>query len=1186
MSVTDQDNPPVPDYVWRTDVTQEAFDPDFYLMHNEDVQAAGMDPWAHYVNYGGRESRDPAPWFSSLWYRAHVLTALDAQDHANPLDHWMQEGRQVGFSPSSAAEDDLIEQAQTEFDAVYYLEKNPDVAESGMDPWEHFTTFGWHEGRAPFAGFDTAFYQQQLADQDAPVVGRNPFLHWIAVGRDQGWPISGAPLDEGETEKLSTLVEHLSAQRMGLPEDDIALLAGAALFDPSYLAVQDARYEGLDRLAAARLYLEETNRAAALDPSPLFAARFYYHNYGHLVPSDQAMLVHYLRTGRDLGVPPSPEAAWSDVLRLRLDAASYPSMRKEYIDTMSHTPQRADVIEDYVLHGVATGSPLLPRIDEDFVRTVYGPLVPGGVGAPAAFVARNAHRCWVYPAADPMRFDAEQVRNCETFDPEFYTAQAGLAGSSVDPAEHYVTAGVYAGLQAGPDFDTMQYMVANPDVAAARIVPVVHFDTYGRGEGRAAFNQWIEVPEAAKKTPDPSRPTVLVLTHEASRTGAPIVALNIARALAETHNVITWTGKDGPLTKDFGEVSTRVLVDYGNSRNMEAALRAMQEAHGLEVAVVSSVVSGLTLPPLRLAGVPVISLIHEFADYVRPSGMISRMALYSDAAVFPAEIVRKACTREMAAFGFGAEPEMIHIRPQGYNVANSDAEVPLTPQDIYEVIDAPSDPRRRRIMFGAGWVQPRKGVDLFLQVASALKDDPDYDWRFIWVGGNYHPEADMVVSTYLAHQVREAGLTEQMTFMAEQPGLDPFWEVADVFFMSSRLDPYPNVALEALYRSVPVVCFQGATGIADLAQDYDFAVGTAPFADIEGATEQLRRLIRPDCKKALSGAPGDKMRQQLSFDAYVSDLVDMVSPAQARVAEVNEMTRRFEAVTPDDLALAARHIPPSLRLSPIIYPGILPRSLGEHAQRLGLSIDEETGALLGVSGQGVTHPSVRPWPAGGGMVQATGLAGKSELMIHVPDEAAFEVLKSILMMLPPTANLQVRVVAGLPWLVPQIKELIADLHAKADIGVEDRASLRAAQAVTRLAADEGPEYIAVICAQSEPGSALPEAPECGVLAALLSGAGESVLQAHPDCPAILGAMSLGHRSAATEACSDDSNPVYAPRFAGVYRRTALRDFAQSGLPSEAGGLSPMDRDSLASLRFLQDQGASGTAIMLPLLPAI
>lgn len=1188
----------IPEKVMHAETAQDVFDGVFYLATNDDVREAGIDPWQHYVSYGGAEGRDPAPWFSDIWYRAHVLQPFGLLDVPNPLDHWLGEGRGAGFAPSTEAEMEIRAQALPEFDAEYYLAANPDVAAHGADPWQHFLDFGWREDRAPSEAFDIRFYREQQKAEGRLVAGRNPLLHWVAVGRAGGWPISAAKVEKtgGATQSLDALVEMLEAARPDLPEADADLLAGSALFDPAHLAAQDTAYEGLSRAEAAARYAQGAPDGGTLDPSPLFAARFYRHHYGDLMAPGQTALAHYLRQGRDLGLPPSPEAAWRDVLRLRLHAGGTDGaagLRANYISLMRHAPRRGDIIEDYVLHGVAAGSPLSADVNEGFVRTLYSQLVPGGIGSPAGFVARGVRNCWIYGTPESLRHDADILRSCGVFDDRIYAQTAQLSDGRIDPAEHYVTAGVATGLPAGPEFDTVRYMVRNPDLANAPIVPAVHFDKYGRAEGRVAHSTWYDHPDAAKATHNPDLPTVVILTHEASRTGAPIVALNIARTLAETHNVISWVDDDGPLTADFGAVSTRVLIDYGNPRDMEAALRQIIADTGIKVAIVSSVVSSLAMPALRMAGVPVISLIHEFADYVAPLGKTSRMALYSDAAVFPADLVRSACAREIDALGLGPAPDMLKIRPQGYNVAGG-GEAELTASDLMDLIDAPKDRSRCRIMFGAGWVQPRKGVDLFLQVATALKDDPDYDWRFIWVGGNYHPDTDMVVSIYLAHQMREAGLTSQMTFLPEQKSLEPFWEISDIFLMSSRLDPYPNVALEALYRSVPVVCFQGATGIADLSVDYPFAVRAAPFADIEASARDVRTLLAPDMRAALEGAAGDRMRDQLSFDAYVADLVAMMEPALEGATLAAVETEALEAVRPDDLALAARHLPPRLCLSTIPYTDILRRSLGEQANRLGLKVDSETGALIGAAGDmpARTEAGLRPWTPAGGQGGDVGPSNLSELVIHVPDRDGFEVLKALLTMLPRTA-LPVRLVAGLPWLVKPLQELLED-QPRPGVQVEPRAAQRAAEAAARIADTPGPDYIAVLSTACEPDAsaaaqAIPAAPEGGVLAAVLSGAAEAYLTANASCPAVLGAMSIGHRSGSAEARVAETSRTYAPRFCGIYRRTALRSFASAALPAlqeDGAGLAPADWDALAALHFLRRYSEDGTLTMLPVLPLL
>src|SRR5687768_12574680 len=47
------------------------FDAQYYLFHNPDVAAAGVDPLLHYNTVGWQEGRDPNAWFDTSGYLAH-----------------------------------------------------------------------------------------------------------------------------------------------------------------------------------------------------------------------------------------------------------------------------------------------------------------------------------------------------------------------------------------------------------------------------------------------------------------------------------------------------------------------------------------------------------------------------------------------------------------------------------------------------------------------------------------------------------------------------------------------------------------------------------------------------------------------------------------------------------------------------------------------------------------------------------------------------------------------------------------------------------------------------------------------------------------------------------------------------------------------------------------------------------
>lgn len=74
--------------------SSELFDPTYYLAQNPDIQAAGVDPAAHYLQYGAAEGREPSAQFSGSAYQQLypdvVLSGI------NPLVHFLRYGQLVG----------------------------------------------------------------------------------------------------------------------------------------------------------------------------------------------------------------------------------------------------------------------------------------------------------------------------------------------------------------------------------------------------------------------------------------------------------------------------------------------------------------------------------------------------------------------------------------------------------------------------------------------------------------------------------------------------------------------------------------------------------------------------------------------------------------------------------------------------------------------------------------------------------------------------------------------------------------------------------------------------------------------------------------------------------------------------------------------------------------------------------
>ncbi len=70
------------------------------------------------------------------------------------------------------------------FDARWYLQHYPDVAQAGVDPVLHYLNHGWKEGRRPGPVFDELWYLAQCPG--ATEANEPPLVHYLRFGRHQG----------------------------------------------------------------------------------------------------------------------------------------------------------------------------------------------------------------------------------------------------------------------------------------------------------------------------------------------------------------------------------------------------------------------------------------------------------------------------------------------------------------------------------------------------------------------------------------------------------------------------------------------------------------------------------------------------------------------------------------------------------------------------------------------------------------------------------------------------------------------------------------------------------------------------------------------------------------------------------------------------------------------------------------
>jgi hypothetical protein len=143
------------------------FDPGWYLQQNPDVAKEKMNPLVHYVFFGERENRNPSRYFDVEWYRNKYQSEIRAD---GALAHFLRHRHLNQHAPNPF------------FDPVYYVSTNKDLAFARADPLRHFLSNGWRENRNPCADFDVRFYAERHLLHDP----RDPLTHYLEVGRAAG----------------------------------------------------------------------------------------------------------------------------------------------------------------------------------------------------------------------------------------------------------------------------------------------------------------------------------------------------------------------------------------------------------------------------------------------------------------------------------------------------------------------------------------------------------------------------------------------------------------------------------------------------------------------------------------------------------------------------------------------------------------------------------------------------------------------------------------------------------------------------------------------------------------------------------------------------------------------------------------------------------------------------------------
>jgi glycosyltransferase involved in cell wall biosynthesis len=335
----------------------------------------------------------------------------------------------------------------------------------------------------------------------------------------------------------------------------------------------------------------------------------------------------------------------------------------------------------------------------------------------------------------------------------------------------------------------------------------------------------------------------------------------------------------GPLLGSFREVATVHQIDLARQpRDDVLKLLHALKAHGADVAIANTVVSGLMVPLLREADFHTLSLVHELPGILKSYKLEAHaeaIASHAEKVVFPAEIVRSG----FEAFVGRDLGDIAVIRPQGSYLQSPHRFVEdLGPirRRMREELGLAAD---SRIVMSSGYADHRKGVDLFVESLLQVMQSDDKVVG-LWIG-----HRDEALFAEQMTRIRESGRQSRFVFTGRIGNPEDYYAAADVFALTSREDPFPSVVLEAFEVRLPVVAFEGAGGSESLLRRGCGVI--VPAFDTTRFAEAIGGLIENPARGAKLAATGyDIVLREFGFRHYLFDLLELAGRPLPKVSVV------------------------------------------------------------------------------------------------------------------------------------------------------------------------------------------------------------------------------------------------------------------------------------------------------------
>jgi glycosyltransferase involved in cell wall biosynthesis len=346
--------------------------------------------------------------------------------------------------------------------------------------------------------------------------------------------------------------------------------------------------------------------------------------------------------------------------------------------------------------------------------------------------------------------------------------------------------------------------------------------------------------------------------------------------------------RDGPLAAEFAQYGTvhvlghpwargtslparlyRRFVDrpWGQPKRLSPWVKEWRR-RGFSLIYNNTGTNGAVLPTLRGLDCPLVTHVHELAySLKRFNSPASLRRTLSQSDHFLA--VSQTAANELTEHSI--TPEQITVVPNF---------IPFLPAKLENTerralrrrLGLPPD---RPVVVGCGHIDWVKGTDLFVAMAErvigAHSLSPPF---FCWIGG----DSDVAFARDVRARVRDRKLQDSIHFFGAVNDPGPWFAASNVVAVTSRIESFSMVALEASSWGRPVVGFTAAAGVAEFLDQR--AEYLAPELDPRKMAAMISNLLR-DPRAAHSY--GEALRARVESGFLGEPRIQLILATVARV---------------------------------------------------------------------------------------------------------------------------------------------------------------------------------------------------------------------------------------------------------------------------------------------------------------